>query len=376
MTKFDRLEDITPAWRTYFSGELARAEEEAVRREVEAMLPDRVDVGDPGQVDRIILAVCDARRRRVRESVMPACLAWLREKGYWGQGESRETRAINEIAGALDALTPFTPKLPVPVATIKNYSWAIPSAAGAVIGAVALAPLTLLLFNSREIGLFLGGVLGAAGLVALVGLLASRPDIAGGLETGLKWFGFLAVPIGLWRGVRGRPLGWLRAAGYTLASWLLLGTVRPRVVRPSRAEVLAALDEQVRGLLVHDADLVLSWLWAYPGRLEAAESVAAGPEVLSASICDALGTLRTTLDGASPRTEDLSDAAEALLQRVQEEGYEWKSVARGTPYEMAMAATFSKFGMIDVGQPVETLKPAIVRDGVAVQQGVIRRLRA
>ncbi len=176
MTKFDRLEDITPAWRTYFSGKLAGAEEEAVRRGVEAVLPDRVDVGDPGQVDRITQALSDARRRRVRESVMPACLGWLREKGYWGQGESRETRAINEIAGALDSLMPFTPKLPAPVATIKNYSWAIPSAAGAVIGAVALAPLTLLLFNSREIGLFLGGVLGAAGLVGA----GRRPGLQAG----------------------------------------------------------------------------------------------------------------------------------------------------------------------------------------------------
>ncbi len=64
-----------------------------------------------------------------------------------------------------------------------------------------------------------------------------------------------------------------------------------------------------------------------------------------------------------------------MLQRIQEDGYEWKSVERGTPYDLTMASLFSKFGMIDVGQPVETLKPATVRDGVAVQQGVIRRLR-
>ena len=192
------------------------------------MLLDRVEVGDPVQVERIAATVCQARRHRVRESVMPACLGWLREKGYWTGGEDRENRALNEIAGALDGLPPFEPRLPLPVARVKDLAWVIPAAAGAAIGAVALGPLTLLLFDSRAIGLFAGGILGAAGLVAMVGVLASRPDIASGLETGLKWVGFIAVPLGFWRGLRGRPLGWLRAGGYTLASWLLLGTVRPR----------------------------------------------------------------------------------------------------------------------------------------------------
>ena len=144
---------------------------------------------------------------------------------------------------------------------------------------------------------------------------------------------------------------------------------------PSRAEVLAALDDQVHGLLLHDADLVLAWLWAHPARLEQTGPDSAMTPVLSGSVCDAMGTLRTILADRSSAPEDLADAAEAMLQRIQEEGYEWRSVERGTPYDLTMASLFSKFGMIDVGQPVETLKPATVRDGVAVQQGVIRRLR-
>jgi hypothetical protein len=376
MTKFDRLEDVTPEWRTYFSDKLAGAEVEQVRRGVEAVLPERVDVGDPVQLDRITVAVRDATRRRVRESVMPACLGWLRENGYWAEGEARENRALHEIAGALDGLAPFQPRLPTPVATVKNLSWVIPSAAGAALGAVALTPLSLLLLNSREVGLFAGGVLGAAGLVALVGVLASRPDLVGGLESGLKWVGFLALPVGVWRGLRGRPAGWLRATAYTLASWLLLGTVRPRTALPSRAEVLAALDDQLHRLLLHDADLVLAWCWAHPDRLKPTQPALSSMPSLSGSVCDALGALHATLDGRSSRPEDLADAAEALLQRVQEEGYEWRSVVRGTPYDVSMGSLFSKFGMIDVGQPVETLKPATVRGGVAVQPGVIRRLRA
>ena len=163
MTKFDRLEDVTPRWRAYFSDNLAGVEEEQVRRGVEAVLPERVNVGDPVQVDRITAAVGENRRRRVRESVMPACLGWLRENGFWAGGEDRENRALNEIAGALDGLTPFEPRLPVPVATVKNLAWVIPAAAGAAIGAAALGLLSHLLFDSRPIGLFAGGILGCRG---------------------------------------------------------------------------------------------------------------------------------------------------------------------------------------------------------------------
>src|SRR5262249_49466118 len=159
---------------------------------------------------RIAEAVRDAGRGFIRESVLPACLTWLRDRGYWAEGESSEARALAEIAGGLDGLAPFEPELPAPVATVKNRSWIVPAAPGAALGAVALTPLAYLLLGSREIGLFVGGVAGAAGLVALVGVVASKPEVIAGLEGGLKWVGFIALPVGLWRGVRGRPTGWLR----------------------------------------------------------------------------------------------------------------------------------------------------------------------
>src|SRR5689334_116843 len=109
MTKFDRLEDVTPRWRAHFSDKLAEAEQEQVRRRVEEVLPERVDLGDPVQVDRVTAAVRDASRGRVRESVLPACLRWLHESGNWTDGEARQNRALNEIAGALEGLTPFEP---------------------------------------------------------------------------------------------------------------------------------------------------------------------------------------------------------------------------------------------------------------------------
>jgi hypothetical protein len=289
MTKYDRLEDVTPEWRAYFVQNLAGAEEGQVRHRVEAVLPERVATGDPVQVDRIIVAILDARRSRLREAVLPACLKWLRANGCWNDGEIPEVRALNEIAVALDRLAPFEPRLPAPEATVENLSWVLPPAVGAALGAVALTPLSLLLFRSVEFGLFVVGVMGVAALVALVGVLASKPDVVAGLETGLKWVGFIAMPVGIWRGLWGRSTGWLRASAYTLASWLLLGIVRPRIELPSRAEVLAALADQVRRLLLHDADLVLAWCWSHPDRLGQAGQVPSPAPVLSESVCDALG---------------------------------------------------------------------------------------
>ena len=209
MTKFDRLEDITPGWRTYFSDKLAGAEAEQVRRGVEAVLPERVDVGDPGQLEqdhRGGLRDASPPRPGIRHAgvsrVAPRERLLGRGRVAREPGDQRDRR----VTGWTDAVYSEAPGpgrhgeellLGHPVGRWRGHR-------GGRAG-----PLTLLLFNSREVGLFVGGMLGAAGLVALVGVLASRPEIAGGLETGLKWFGFIAVPIGLWRGMRGRPLGWL-----------------------------------------------------------------------------------------------------------------------------------------------------------------------
>jgi hypothetical protein len=375
MKKIDRLEDVTPEWRAYFAAKLAATARESIRLRVAALLPERVDVADPVLARKINDAIRDARRDSVRESVVPACLGWLRDHGYWRSAEGRETRALNEIGGNVDGLAEVELRLPAPVLKVQNSAWVVPAAVGAALGAIALALLSNLVGGGREIGLFVGGVLGAAGLVALVGAAASMPDVTRGLETGLKWVGFIALPLGFWRGIRGRPTGLLRAAVYTVASWLLLGTVRPRTVLPSRAEVLAALDDQLGGVLIHDADLVLAWCWAHPDRLGITTTATPAAEPLSSSICDALGTLRAILVDKSSDPEDISAAAEALLQRVHEDGYEWRSVASGSPYDAAVGCLFAKYGMIEVGQPVETLKPAIVRNGVAVQQGVVRRVR-
>ena len=285
---------------------------------------------------------------------------------------------LNEIGGALDGLTPFEPDFPVPVATVKNLAWVIPAARGRRPWGRRDGALTHASSSSgREIGLFAGGVLGAAGLVALVGVLASRPDIAGGLETGLKWVGFIALPLGFWRGIcGGRPLGWLTRWRVHAGVLVAVGDGAAPDVLPSRAEVLAALDDPIGRLLLHDADLVLAWCWAHPARLgQAPRPPLRTAEPLSCSVCRRPGDTarhpgRSVIGTGGPRRRRRGDAPADPGRGLRME------VGRaGRLTTLTMASLFSKFGMIDVGQPVETLKPATVRDGVAVQQGVIRRLR-
>ena len=53
-----------------------------------------------------------------------------------------------------------------------------------------------------------------------------------------------------------------------------------------------------------------------------------------------------------------------------------KAVPKGAPYEEKMEAEFDAYGVIEVGQPVETLQEAVVRRGAPgpVKRGLLRRL--
>jgi hypothetical protein len=327
---------------------------------------------------RLIQIVRDATVRRVQESIVPNCLRWLGDQGHWGN-ECSITRALNEICASLRDIAPSEPKLPAAAQGVRPQAWVLPAALGAGLGPFALLPLMFLLPNSGEILLYLGGILGSAGLVGLIGLVASRPSILAGIENGLKWAGIIVVPIAFWRSLRGRPFGWVRAAVSTLGAWLVLATVRPRTRLPSRDDVLAALRAQVRGLLLHEADMALARCWSHPDRL--GRLIARGHMMaeLSGSVWRSLGDLRTMVRDTTSTREDVVDAAEVLLQRLEDAGYHWIDVAWGTPYSESLEPYFEKFGMIEVGQPVEMIQSALCKqDGagkstVAVEPGMLRR---
>jgi hypothetical protein len=379
-TENNRLEDVVPSWREHFVNSLANSEVERVLQDVAGSLPERVDTRELGQVGRITQVVRDSSVQRIRESILPTCLKWLCDQGHW-KSDRADTRAMNEIGGSFQDVAPFEPALPVPTSTINPQAWVLPVAIGSALGPFALLPLMYLLKNSYDLLLYVGGILGAAGSIWLIGLVTSRPSILGGLETSAKWVGFATVPVAIWSGLRGRLIGWGRAGLSALGAWLVLKTVRPQTELPSRDTVLASLKCPVRGLLMHEADSVLARCWTHPDRLGRHDSSGPTCSELPGSVARSLTDLRSLVRNQSSETEDLVDAAEVLLQRFEDVGYKWIELVIGTPYGESLERLFNKYGMIDPGQPVEMLRPALCKKDsagkpdIVVEPGMIRRVR-
>jgi hypothetical protein len=373
MPSLHRLEDLTRDWQKHCAGLLDQALQNLSAR-LETDLPDPVNAQSPEVVARVAETARRETRRFCEAELLPACLDWLQATDHWPNRTANLQRVRVELTSALENLPGLQPVLPPASYTLSPWGWVIPAGGGAALGALLLTPLSLLLFGNREIGLFVGGVVGALVLVSVLALLATRPKLLAAVRTSLAAAGAVSLGGGLWQAVRGRSTGWLRAALYFLAAWLIVLTVRPRLQLPSRRDCLEDLRHQLRALLQQDADLILGWCWAHPERLAPAPVSAASGDALPEPVCAALAALRGVLAPGNVSPEDLHEAAGALLQRVEEQGYEWKTVERGTPYAEAMEREFDRFALIGPGQPVETLRPAFLRRGEVVQRGLLRRL--
>jgi hypothetical protein len=369
-----RLEDLTSDWQKYSAGLIEQAVPDLVHQ-LGPELPDPIAVQSPEVIAKVTETARQVTRRFGELQLLPACLAWLQANQHWPHREANMQRVQAELATALEHLPRLQPILPAPTSVLSPWGWVLPAGGGAALGALLLTPLALLLFGNREVGLFLGGVLGAVVVVAFLALLATRPRLLSMVRASLATAGAVTLGGGVWQAVRGRSFGWLKASGYLLAGWLLVYTLRPRVQLPSRAECVERLTEQLRALLRHDADLILGWCWSHPERVPptpVSPTVATG---LPEPICTALTSMRSALTGPDVQPEELQDAASALLQRVEEQGFEWKAIERGTLYAEAMTQEFDQFALISVGQPVETLQPAVLRRGEVIKRGLLRRLR-
>jgi hypothetical protein len=374
MPGLHRLEDLTSDWQKHCAGLIEQAVSDLVQQ-LGAELPDPIAVQSPEVIAKLSETARRVTRRFGELQLLPACLAWLQANQHWPHREANMQRVQAELATALEHLPRLQPILPAPTSVLSPWGWVLPAGGGAALGALLLTPLALLLFGNREVGLFLGGVLGAVAVVALLALLATRPRLLATVRASLATAGAATLAGGVWQAVRGRSYGWLKASGYLLAGWLLVYTLRPRVQQPSRAECIERLTEQLRALLRHDADLILGWCWSHPERLPPAPASPMVAPGLPEPICTALTSLRSALAAPDVQPDELQDAANALLQRVEEQGFAWKAIERGTPYAESMTQEFDQFALISVGQPVETLQPAILRRGEVIKRGLLRRLR-
>jgi hypothetical protein len=157
-----------------------------------------------------------------------------------------------------------------------------------------------------------------------------------------------------------------------------LGLVKHPRHQASAAHSQAQNGVHVRFLLRHSADLTLLCCLAHlPHRDPVPAGVAKSnaPVAEPRAIFEALAALAETLERETVDARELQDAAYELVQRFRDHGYESKVVAEGAPYQETMRDHFDIFGHIEPGQPVKTIKAALLKDGMASYKGTLRRLR-
>lgn len=368
MNSSQRLEDLLPGWRKACAP-VAGAGAAAIAGAATDGLPPRVDLGNGVQRLMITDAVESGVRSFAADTLLPDCVAWLA-----GQGDAVKNAPIvkAEVGRALRQWSPsFVPCLPTATERVPDVSLAFTALAGAVLGCLALTPLSLLLLGQRESGLLIGGAVGAALAVGIVSWLSHRSEVLDTLRNVVGAVGLVAALGGVVNVFRGRSLGLLKTAGWTIGCWLVLLVARPRLTGPSRASSRDALMPQVEGLLAQAADIVLALCWSHPERA-ARPDVPDRPADLPAPLVVSLGVLNAVFEDEATPAKHVQGAVRAVLQQVRKLGYEWQSVPTGTPYDAALDEQFECFDEVTLGQPVETLEPAIVCQGKVKQRGRLR----
>ena len=344
MKQLRSFEDLLPAWQTY-----ARALGEAPAT---ASPPSGASESP----------------RLINARIASACPAWLAQQGAWPNNDVDMEVVATDIRAALLRLAgPVAPEAEDAVLDAKAL--ALPAAVGSALGALALAPLTLLWFDNRAIGLTLGGVLGAFLVVRVIGALFDRPDILAKAQRATALAGGGIAINGVWRAIRGLTPGLMKSA-----AWLVVVPFLLTLVKRTAGPRLSTSAERARKLAMIDrtAALALALCWSYPARLPPAPKPTAAAQ-LPEPIWDALVRLKGDL-ARNSSIDDMRDSCEDLFQRCQEAGFDWKTAPPGAPYDDAMAEAFDTFGLIAPGQPIRTSRAALTRNGEVVRRGEVRRV--
>lgn len=370
MTSSRRIEDLLPEWRKLCAVRISDLAA-TVTDGAMATLPPDVDFSNPGKQAAISETINGKVSQVATEELLPQCLGWLSAQAL-GPTEKDVGRVRAESTIALRLRLPtFGAHLPPPTCRIPYGSWTLPAAAGAALGALALTPISMLLLEKREPGLLAGCIMGAALTVSLLAWLAERPSLLSALQ---KIAGAASLGAGLAGAIqifRGRSSGLLKTAGGIAACWTLLLLVRPKLTGPTRDECQVAVRPQVERLVAHAVDLVLTLCWFHPDRGVKPVDISTGPPI-PASVADALGVLWAVSEDGEGLSQHLPGAVRALLQRVREQGYEWKTVENGSRYDASLEDHFECFGIVESGTTIEMLEPARVWNNKLDKPGQVR----
>ncbi|MEJ2388258.1 MAG: hypothetical protein P8Y27_13405 [Chromatiaceae bacterium] len=305
------------------------------------------------------------------DELLPECASWT--------GHEATPCLIDDIAGLDAALQRMPAAFAVPasdpaatVPSVDPFRWLLLCLVGGFAGIMVIG-------TGDSIGANLGGVLGAAGAVAVVAYLsrsrAVRARLAphSGVNVGGKAPALELRKKGLLASIAKWPLRKAADVGIDLAARLVGLLFTPEAERQGlpRTEIAPAVEREFDAL----ATLAFLMCVVQQPRELAGVHEDAGLHVAENSVQRALTVLIRYLDKDPDDLETIRDMALELQQRLQDAGYAWQVIADGEPFREELLQAFRPFGLIEAGQPVQTLEPAVSRNGVVILPGTIARLR-
>ena len=281
---------------------------------------------------------------------MPDCLTWLHDERY-ASTSNLDPQATADLLQSFESCLTLSPTSRSRYKSSKLLGWTLAGVSGAMVGALLSALLYAEDQTFPQLSVILGGPAGAGIFVLLFGLLTS-------------------------------------ASHYKQQDSVLsaLSKVAPGYScgHPSNSKS-QELTRWIAESLRLNANMVLALCWVYsraqrlkpvPARHKAkVETEFVKDKNEPISVYQVIGSLDHALHQNNVDSAEVRDLVEELLQRFGDEGFEWREVDGGTPYSEAMERHFDTFGHIEVGQPVKTLRAALLQLGAVKKRGQLQRIR-
>jgi len=259
---------------------------------------------------------------------------------------------------------------------------ALAAALGALAGMLLLAPLTRILLDMRDVGLFVGPPIGALVLVLAV-WYASRSKwikgilmfALGGVIVGEAWQVLTGGGLfrRLWRKLGGRGSGLKRVFLYIAVIFVLvIAKCRPRYnLQEYRETVRSVIEQWLDGVLV-----LLIWLCGSDHQIQ--EEASLKPAI------SGLGEQIQALHHISK--ENLPVAVEELIQEAKNQGFEGldgppQFRRSDSPEQIVLSWTeelrerYDAFGHIEPGDDVIVQVQPVIFDGAIRKKGTVRKKR-
>ena len=303
------------------------------------------------------------------EALVPRCLGWLEERGVWKSPDLKKLAAA-DIMRALSVTSESVFHLPAARVAPAPFGWLVIVFLGAVAGG-GLLHLAEWVFalppddTSRRA--VVSAAIGAGVVAALTAKALERPEQRAAFDAAARARGFFSR----YRAIKA-ALAQAGAGGSALLPLIVFYLLRPKPVPPSQEDRLSGLRTQFDQELARLSDQVLALCLTHPDCLPSGpDGERADAEREPLGVYEAVGALESSLLRAQADHEELPEAAQELLQRFRDEGFEWRQAPPDARFDGELEAAFRPYGLLEPGDPVATRKPALFRHGKLLIRGIL-----